>query len=241
MNIVICGDGRLGWAVAEAAHERGDRARVLGRPGTARHDPESFSRADVVVEASTAEALLANVHSALDAGVQRLVIATTGWQGELDAVEAALTRASAAAVVAPNLSVGAAVFVRLVESAAESLAGVSGFETFIWEWHRRGKADRPSGTAREIARRLALADPRAGNVDVVSIRAGASPGVHVVGFDAPGETIELRISARDRSCYAAGALVAADWLHAAQRPPGLHAFEVVVSELLDGVPLAASA
>lgn len=241
MDIVICGDGRLGWAVAEAAHERGDRARVLGRPGTASHDPQSFARAEVAIDASTAEALLANVESALAAGVRRLVIATTGWQADRPAVEAALMGAGAAAVVAPNLSVGAAVFLRLVESAAESLAGVPGFEPFIWEWHRRGKVDRPSGTALEIARRLAIGDPAARDVEIVAVRAGASPGVHVVGFDAPGETLELRISARDRSSYAAGALAAVDWLAAAQRPPGIHDFEIVVGDLLGRKPLAATA
>ena len=36
----------------------------------------------------------------------------------------------------------------------------AGFEPSIVEWHRRGKADRPSGTARHIARRITAADPR---------------------------------------------------------------------------------
>ena len=44
-------------------------------------------------------------------------------------------------------------------------------------------------------------------LEVVALRAGASPGMHVVGFDAPGESIELRITARDRSAYVAGALL----------------------------------
>ena len=44
--------------------------------------------------------------------------------------------------------------------------------------------------------------------------------MHLVGFDAAGETVELRLTARDRSAYAAGILAAADWLRAraARRP-----------------------
>jgi dihydrodipicolinate reductase len=64
--------------------------------------------------------------------------------------------------------------------------------------------------------------------------------MHLVGFDADGETVELRITARDRSAYAAGILVSADWLRRAPRTPGIHEFELVVDELL-ARPTAAAA
>jgi dihydrodipicolinate reductase len=56
--------------------------------------------------------------------------------------------------------------------------------------------------------------------------------MHVVGFDAAGETVELRLTARDRGAYAAGAVASADWLRSAPRRPGLHRFEEVVDDLL---------
>lgn len=239
MDIVICGDGRLGWAIAGAAHERGDRARVLGRPGNDRHDPAAFAGADVVVDASRGAAVPGNVTAALAADARRIIIATTGWGERFDDVDEALRAAGAAAVAAPNLSLGAAVFLRLVDTAAARFSAVPGFEPFIWEWHRRGKADRPSGTALELARRLSAADPRAGDIETASLRAGASPGTHVVGFDSAGETIELRLTARDRSAYAAGVLAAADWLRRAPRTPGIHPFDAVVDELLARTAVAA--
>jgi hypothetical protein len=58
--------------------------------------------------------------------------------------------------------------------------------------------------------------------------------MHLVGFDAPGETIELRLTARDRSAYAAGALAAATWLMAEPRSPGIHPFDEVVDDRLAG-------
>jgi 4-hydroxy-tetrahydrodipicolinate reductase len=48
---------------------------------------------------------------------------------------------------------------------------------------------------------------------VSSTRAGAIPGTHTVGFDAPGETITLTHTARDRTGFARGALEAARWVH----------------------------
>ncbi len=73
----------------------------------------------------------------------------------------------------------------------------------------------------------------------MSIRAGASPGMHLVGFDAVGETVELRLTARDRSAYASGILAAVDWLARAPRPAGLHSFDPVVDELLARPAVAA--
>ncbi len=90
-----------------------------------------------------------------------------------------------------------------------ALAG--GFEPSIVEWHRSGKADRPSGTARALARRIAGVDARwalPGEPDradddrrvleVAGIRAGAAPGTHLVTFDGTGESVELRLD-RPRS------------------------------------------
>ena len=128
-----------------------------------------------------------------------------------------------------------ALFGRLVETAAELFGAVAGFDPFLVEWHRRTKADRPSGTALELARRMTARHPGLATTDdleVVSIRAGASPGMHLVGFDAVGETVELRLTARDRSAYASGVLAAADWLGRATRAPGIHPFDPVVDELL---------
>jgi dihydrodipicolinate reductase len=53
-----------------------------------------------------------------------------------------------------------------------------------------------------------------------------------VTFDGPGESVELRLTARDRTAYADGALAAARWLVREQRAPGLHPFDAVVDDLL---------
>jgi dihydrodipicolinate reductase len=63
--------------------------------------------------------------------------------------------------------------------------------------------------------------------------------MHLVGFDAAGETVELRLTARDRSAYAAGILAAAAWLRRVPREPGLHPFDPIVDELIVRDPIAA--
>lgn len=247
-TMLILGDGRLGRAVETAAHDRaerlgqGDRIRVLGRPATGRHDPAELTGAGLVVEASRADAVVPNLAAALEAGSRRVVIATTGWAADRPRVESLLRGYGAAAVAASNFSLGVVLFGRLVEAAVELFGPLEAFDPYLLEWHRRSKRDRPSGTAGDLARRIAAAHPRlasADDLEVVSVRAGESPGMHLVGFDAAGETVELRLTARDRSAYAAGILAAADWLRRAPREPGIHPFDPIVDELIARDPIAA--
>lgn len=249
MDTLILGNGNLGRAVAAALVVRGDPPpRLLGRPATGRHEAAALAGAGVVVEVSRGEAVAPNLTAAVAAGARRFVIATTGWERDRPAVETLLRDHGAAAVAAPNFSLGVVLFGRLVEAAARLFGPLPDVDPYLVEWHRRTKADRPSGTAKELSRRLIaahprkrrLADPTASGppapdeLELAVVRAGASPGMHLVGFDAPGETVELRITARDRSAYAAGILAAADWLRREPRAPGLHPFDLVVDELLAG-------
>lgn len=228
---IVLGDGPLGQAIATALRRRGDAVEVLGRPAGARHAPTTLRPADVIVDASRADAVAPNLEAAIDAGCGTFVIATTGWQADADRVGAALRRAGAVAVVAPNLALGAALFLRLVDEAARLAGAIGGFEPSVLEWHRRSKTDRPSGTAREIVRRLSSALPI--DVDEVAVlRAGSMPGMHVVGLDGASETIELRLTARDREGYAAGALAAIDWLLRSPHAPGIHTFDEVVDDIV---------
>lgn len=241
-TIVILGDGPLGRSVEIAARDAGHSARVLGRPADGRHSPDDLAEAAIVVDAARADAVVPNLDVALRAGCRRFVIATTGWATERSAVEARLTEHGAAAVAASNFSIGVVLFGRLVEEAAALFGRLDAFDPFLLEWHRREKRDRPSGTASDLARRMVAAHPRLADprdLEVVSVRAGASPGMHLVGFDAPGETVELRLTARDRSAYAAGILAAADWLARNPRQPGIHPFEPIVDALVARRPIAA--
>lgn len=235
MHLVILGDGHLGRAIAHLAADDGHRVAVHGRPERGRHSIGRLRGADVVVDASRGASVAANLGATLDAGVRRSVIAATGWDADRQGVEADLRAASASAVAAPNFSLGMALFARLVEVATSLYGSVEGFDPYLVEWHRRAKVDRPSGTALDLAARIARRHPRLGNaaeLETVSIRAGASPGMHLVGFDATGESLEIRLTARDRSAYAAGVLAAASWLMTGDRRRGLHPFDPVVDDLL---------
>jgi 4-hydroxy-tetrahydrodipicolinate reductase len=240
MLSIVAGDGAMGRAVAAALAGRGTPA------GSAGHDPARFAGAELLFEFSVGQAVLPNVTTALEAGIRRFVIGTTNWAGDRPAVETALSRTGASSVAAASFSLGVNLFARLVEEAARLFGPFAEFDPYLLEWHRRTKTDRPSGTALELSSRLIAAHPRKTRLaprgtdgspepeelDMAVIRAGSAPGMHLVGFDAPGESLEMRLTARDRSAYAAGALTAADWLLAEPRTPGLHSFDEVVDSIL---------
>ncbi len=247
-HVTILGDGPLGRAVETALLERTRGSspppdvRMVGRPPGGRHRPADLGHPDLVIEASRPDAVVANLEAAAEAGARHLIVATTGWADDRPRVERLLRETGAAAVAASNFSLGVVLFGRLVETAVELFGSLDAYDPYLVEWHRRAKRDRPSGTAIDLARRIAEHHPRlasAADLEVASVRAGSSPGMHLVGFDAAGETVELRLTARDRSAYAAGILAAADWLERSPRAPGLHAFDLVVDELIARQPVAA--
>jgi 4-hydroxy-tetrahydrodipicolinate reductase len=92
-----------------------------------------------------------------------------------------------------------------------------------------------------VAQQLAHGAPAPEELDVAVIRAGAAPGMHLVGFDAPGESLEMRLTARDRSAYAAGAVTAAEWLLAEPRTSGFHPFDEVIDSMIAAARQGANA
>jgi 4-hydroxy-tetrahydrodipicolinate reductase len=248
MLSIVAGDGAMGRAVAAALAGRGTPPlAILGMPGSPDgHAPKDFHGAEVLFEFTVGDAVLQNVKAALAGGVRCMVIGTTSWAGDRGRVEALLTEHNAAAVASASFSLGVALFARLVEDAARLFGPFAEYDPYLVEWHRRTKADRPSGTALDLSRRLIAAHPRKTRVaqpmahgapapeelDVSVIRAGSAPGKHLVGFDAPGESLEMRLTARDRSAYAAGAITAAEWLLAESRSPGFHSFDDVVDSIV---------
>jgi len=245
MRTIVLGDCPMGQAIAAALRERGDEVVVAGRPADT-HPPGMFAGIDVVFDFSRGDGVLGNVASGLAGGCRGFVIGTTAWTVTPPEIAAILIQHGAAAVVAASFSPGINLLSRLVESAAQLFGALPAYDPYVLEWHRRAKADRPSGTALELSRRILAAHPakrrladhahpgrlEPDELEVSSIRAGSSPGMHVVGFDAPGETVELRLTARDRSAYALGAITSADWLLRASRGGGIHSFDEVVDDIV---------
>jgi 4-hydroxy-tetrahydrodipicolinate reductase len=210
MRALIVGYGRMGKLVESLCPEYG--IDVAGTVDIAEAEsPERWPSADVAIDFSTADAVLANVRRLASRRVN-VVIGTTGWGAQEADVRRLVDETGIGVVAAPNFALGVNLFAALVERAAELFQSQTGFGAFIHEAHHAAKRDAPSGTALLLEAGLRA---RGYNrpIDISSTRAGSIPGTHTIGFDAPGETITLTHTARDRSGFARGALEAARWVH----------------------------
>jgi 4-hydroxy-tetrahydrodipicolinate reductase len=154
-------DGRAIEAIASA---RGHTlALVVDRDARGRHvaraiDGAPWRGVEVAFEFSEPASAKNHVLSLLRRGVA-VVCGTTGWDAKDKAVRAAIVKSRRGAVIAPNFSVGMNLFYAVVADAARQYLAVGGYDPWIVEWHHRGKADAPSGTARRLAGIAAAASP----------------------------------------------------------------------------------
>jgi 4-hydroxy-tetrahydrodipicolinate reductase len=207
-NLAIVGHGKMGKMVEQFAPELGFSVVLIRdlEPLVA----ADFRGIDVAVEFTAPEAVLPNVEAIASFGVN-LVVGTTGWLHQMDAVKAAVERHGIGLVWSPNYSVGVNAFFRLVTQAARLLAGQPEYGAWAWEIHHSTKKDAPSGTLLKLVdemKKSGYARP----IDVGSNRAGTVPGTHEIGFDSAADTITLRHTARSREGFARGALKAAHWI-----------------------------
>jgi 4-hydroxy-tetrahydrodipicolinate reductase len=248
VKYALVGYGRMGLEIERAASARGHRRLAVvdptarGRGVLRRLDPKALRGAEVAFEFTRPETAAGNVTALLEAGIP-VVCGTTGWDAAAPAIRRAVRAGGVAAVIAPNFSVGMNLFYRLVSEAARLYGPAGQYDPFVLEWHHRGKADAPSGTARKLGALILDADPRAtrlqegdpegtipeGAVHVASLRAGHEPGTHAVGFDGEHDSVQLTHRARGRAGFASGAVLAAEWVIGRR---GIHGFDAVLEALL---------
>jgi 4-hydroxy-tetrahydrodipicolinate reductase len=209
MKILIVGYGKMGQMVDQLATEEGaaQGIEVAGRVDEGR---DEWGPADVAIDFTTAAALAANFPRYLERKLP-VVIGTTGWNDRAASMRTEAERAGLGVVAAANFSIGVNLFQLVAAEAARLMQAQPQFGAWIHESHHAAKRDAPSGTAlllRDAMTAAGFDRP----IDVSSTRAGTIPGVHTIGFDAASDTIELTHTARDRKGFAAGALVAAQWL-----------------------------
>ncbi|RYF55528.1 MAG: 4-hydroxy-tetrahydrodipicolinate reductase, partial [Comamonadaceae bacterium] len=172
------------------------------------------------------EGTLAHLKVCRELGVNA-VIGTTGFTDDQKARVADCAQ-DIAIVMAPNMSVGVNVTMKLLEMAAKALA--AGYDIEIIEAHHRHKVDAPSGTALKMGEVIAQAQGRnlkdcavyaregvtgerePSTIGFSAIRGGDIVGDHTVLFAGTGERIEITHKAASRATYAQGSLRAVRFL-----------------------------
>lgn len=196
--------------------------------------------ADVLIDFTVPAATVAHARIAADKGVA-MVIGTTGLNPDQSKAIHDATK-KVPIVWAANMALGVNILMALVEKTAAMLDPAYDIE--ILEMHHRHKIDAPSGTALALGRAAAAgrkveldkvwrksrdghtgARPT-GEIGFATLRGGEEVGVHTVMFASAGERLELTHRSFSREGYAAGAVLAAQWLKG--RKPGLYGMKDVL-------------
>lgn len=166
---------------------------------------------DAIIDFSSPSALGGILEFALDSGCA-VVLATTGYsKKQMNEIEEASKFVPIC--VKPNMSLGIQAILKVLPELKKLLPE---FDITIAETHRKGKKDKPSGTA--IA--LSKAVSNEAECEIVSVRGGDVPGIHEINFLGENEVISIKHTAFSREVFARGALKTCVNLYG--RPPKLY-------------------
>lgn len=181
---------------------------------------------DVLIDFTRPEPSIEYIEICRQAG-KKIVIGTTGYN---DQQKEAINQAAGnvATVMAPNMSVGVNLSLKLLEMTAKVMGDYTDIE--IIEAHHRHKVDAPSGTALRMGEVVAdtlgydlkecaiygregdTGERDRKTIGFSTIRAGDIVGEHTVMFADEGERVEITHKATSRMTFANGAVRAAIWL-----------------------------
>jgi 4-hydroxy-tetrahydrodipicolinate reductase len=155
---VIGARGRMGSEAVRAVRAAGDLELVAALGRDHRREALTEAGAQVAVELTHPDAVMANVEFCVRNGIHA-VVGTTGWTEErLATLRGQLADAPGTGVlIAPNFSIGAVLTMRFARAAARFFESAE-----VVELHHPAKADAPSGTSLRTAQLVAEARRAAG-------------------------------------------------------------------------------
>jgi 4-hydroxy-tetrahydrodipicolinate reductase len=192
--------GRMGSTTCTAVEGADDMelvARIDPSLGLELADALSDKRPDVLVDFSVPSSAVANIRTALQAGVH-VVVGTTGF--DLDDVRGL---EGANIFIAPNFAIGAVLMMQFAAQAAKHMRSAE-----IIELHHDRKVDAPSGTAALTAQRMHEAVPDRPAPPIHSVRLPGLVAHQEVILGDVGQTLTIRHDSIDRESFMPGVLLA---------------------------------
>ncbi len=235
MKFALIGYGKMGRMIEKIAIERGHEiVCVIDIDNPQDFHSEAFRSADVAIEFTNPTAAYGNYLKAWAEGV-KVVSGSTGWRKDHEAdVRRACTEEGHTLFWASNFSLGVAIFSAVNKYLARIMNNFPGYDVSEVETHHVHKLDAPSGTAitlaeqvcAELSRKADWVKGEVRNPDgtvtgtkshpadllrIDAVREGEVPGIHTLTYDSEADMIQITHSAHNRSGFALGAVLAAEY------------------------------
>ncbi|MCX6134631.1 MAG: 4-hydroxy-tetrahydrodipicolinate reductase [Ignavibacteriales bacterium] len=241
LRLALIGYGKMGKEVERAALERGNEICARIDLDSASLSTDDVRRADVAVHFAIPSTVLKHIEELANLR-KPVVVGTTGWMKDAPSVRSMVEAAGIGLVHASNFSIGVNIVYRLLREAGSLFDRFEEYDASVHEVHHKDKLDTPSGTALSIAdvllgkirrKKEVLSGSPQGKIrpeqlHVTSARCGAVVGTHTVTFDSLADSIAIIHTAKNRTGFALGAVVAAEWV---KDKKGMFTFEDVLEDL----------
>ena len=223
MNIALIGYGKMGKTIEKLALAKGHHIVLkINKENSNELTSENLKKADVCIEFTSPHTAFNMVSACLDAGIPT-VCGTTAWLNQLDEAKQLAQKNNTAFLYASNFSLGVNLFFKINQYAAKLMGRYSQSAVSIDETHHTQKLDAPSGTAVTLAEGILSEHPiknkwvnhestQVNELTIRSHRIDPAPGTHAIRWESAIDTIELSHTAHSREGFAAGALLAAEFL-----------------------------
>jgi 4-hydroxy-tetrahydrodipicolinate reductase len=221
---VLGAKGRMGAEVVKAVTEAGDLELVAALDLGDSLETLKSSGAQVVVDFTTPDSVMANLEFLANNGIHA-VVGTTGFDAARIATLEKLIAAnpSVGILIAPNFAIGAVLMMEFATKAAKYFESAE-----IIELHHPNKVDAPSGTAARTAELMSKARKEAGlgampdatttsldgargatvgDIPVHSVRLRGLIAHQEVLLGGLGETLTIRHDSLDRAGFMPGVLL----------------------------------
>jgi 4-hydroxy-tetrahydrodipicolinate reductase len=223
MKIALIGYGKMGKAIEQIAIAKGHEVKLkINSENLHLFTRENLQHCDVAIEFSTPTIVVENLKKIISAGIP-VVCGTTAWLQHLPEIKKLVGLQNTSFIYASNFSIG----VNIVFALNKKLAGIMKYHTSytpsIEEIHHTQKLDSPSGTAitlaegiqenySDITKIINEKSNSKSELSIISKRIDPAPGTHTVFYKSDIDDIELKHTAHNRTGFASGAVVAAEYI-----------------------------
>lgn len=237
MKIALIGYGKMGKEIERIAIERGHQiVSIIDINNRENMKSEAFASADVAIEFTAPTVAYDNCIQAMQAGV-KVVSGSTGWIHKHEEEMRRLCNEEGKTLFwSSNFSLGVAIFSAVNKYLAQIMNRFENYDVRMEETHHIHKLDAPSGTAITLAEGILKnldrkeawvlgdvtnpdgtvtkgADAKPNELRIDAIRRDEVPGIHTISYSSAADSITITHDAKNRSGFALGAVLAAEYVH----------------------------
>jgi 4-hydroxy-tetrahydrodipicolinate reductase len=236
MKIALIGYGKMGRTIEALGKLQGHSFPLIideNNPGDL--NAEKLEGIEAAIEFTTPAVAPANITACIKLGIP-VVSGTTGWNAQLAEIEKLCIDHGGTLFHSSNFSLGVNILFAMNRQLARIMDRFPAYKVFMKEVHHIHKLDAPSGTAISLAEQILeesnrlsswiLKDESAGHegdqLPIEALREGEVKGRHTIVYESEVDSISLSHDAKSRDAFAAGAILAAEFVRGKRGVFGMH-------------------